>query len=146
MESQADFDKIYKEISNFHEVMQECIFIVQTKSNYIGMSLEELSKLYDKIDNGLISYSIIIQNNSGLFKEIAELGKQNDKPGKFLEAQLLNVVISMVAKDPSHTLPQKFKESLWNEKMKDRKYYNKICDIAPIFPEHRNTLYSFLQR
>jgi hypothetical protein len=146
MESYADSNKLYKELSNFHETIQDCIGVLESKNSYIGMSLEELSKLYDKIDNGLISYNIIIQNNSGLFKEIAELSKQNDKPGKFLEAQLLNVVISMVAKDPSHILPQKFKESLWNEKMKDKEYYNKICDIAPIFPEHRSTLYSFLQR
>ena len=145
MTSSTDFDKIYSEIINFHKVMQECISICHTKSNYMGMSLEELSALYDKIDDGLISYNFVLKNNSSFFREITELSIQNDKLGKFLEAQLLNVIINMTAKEPSHTLPLKFRESLWNEKMKDREYFTKICDIAPILPEHREILYSFLQ-
>jgi hypothetical protein len=145
MQSYQEFNKIYKEITNFHQVIEECLQITKTQSNYIGMSLEELSMLYDKIEGGLISYNFVLQKNSAFFTEITE-SSQNSALGGFLESQLLNVALNMLTKDPSHKIPQKFKDSLWNEKMKDKEYYNKICNLAPILPEHRETLYSFLQK
>ncbi len=139
-----DYERTYNEIVNFQKIIQECIGIKRTKSNYQGMSLEELSNLYDKVDGGLVGYNFVIEEDSPFFRKIIESSRKEDTPGRFLEAQLLNIALNMMIKDPFHNIPEKYKNSLWNDKLKDMEYFNKICDIAPIVPEHRKTLYDFL--
>jgi hypothetical protein len=144
MGNAGDFDKICIELDNLEKVVKECWGVSRTKSNYVGMNTKELSMFYDKIEEGLISNNLILQNNSSFFKDIIEVGRKEDSPGKFLEAQLLSVVLVMMLKDSSLSVPSKYKDSLWISKIKDKEYYNKICDIISIYPKDRDSLYSVL--
>ena len=139
-----DFEKILNEMDNFNKVVEECIGISKTKSNYAGMNMEELSTFYDRIEGGLISNNFILQNNSDLLKKITESDKKNVSPEEFLESHLLSVVLNMIIKDPYNSVPSKYKESLWISKIKDREYYNRISEIAGIPLQDRDSLYSFL--
>ncbi len=152
MQYNQSLNTIDKEISRIQKIFKECGQVLKTEKNYSGMSLEELSIFYDEIENGLISYNLLInlgeKDGSENFKKMAVVLRTKDSlTGKFLEAQLLSVVVNMILKNhPSHNVPEKFNGSLWNSKLKDKEYYNQIAEIAGILTEYRENLYDFLHK
>lgn len=142
-----DLDRLCQETYHLRDVLKECSAVAQSKTNCFEMSLEKLSDFYDRIDDGLISYNLIRQNCPEGFKLLGEeLKKDNGRLGKFLEFQLFKVVATIVLKDPHHRMPEKFKESLWCLKIKDREYYNQMPEVLNIPPEYRDAFYNLLQK
>jgi hypothetical protein len=147
MPDYTTLDRISKEAYNLMKIFYESFHIIKNKEQYLGMSLEELSLFYDEVENGLISYNFIMQDTSQESEAYRlALIEKNKEVDKFFEAQLLNIVAHMITKHPCNIVPQKFKESLWNSKLKDKEYYNLISNMAGILPENREWFYKFLQK
>lgn len=150
MQDNSKLKTIDKEVSQLEKVFKKCEQILKSRAKYQGMSLEELFSFYDEIENGLISYNLLInltkKEDSEDFKEMATiLSRKNSIAGKFLEAQLLNIVVNMISKDFYHKIPKKFRESPWNLKLKDKAYYDKVFESTIIQDKYQDWLYHFLQ-
>lgn len=146
MSSEVNLERVSKEIYQLKNIVHECTEILKSKSRYSQMSLEELSSFYDRIENGLISYNFLVRNTPFEFKDISTaISIENERAGKFLEAQILNVVVTMINKNDYHLIPNKFKESLWYLKMKNKEYYDQVFELAVIENEYRDALYNYLQ-
>lgn len=140
-------DRIEKESLELKNILDECIRVGWSKDGYTKLSLEELSKFYDKIDDGLISCNLLAQDVSGVNNSLAlELNQYSESMGKFLESQLIKIVVNMAIKDPSHLPPNKFKESLYMVKIKDKKYYDELFELSKMNLNYRDKIYDILQR
>jgi len=115
------------------------------KDIYSRMSKEELLEMYDQIEDGLISYNLIKEKGPEYIKNM--FCSKNGLVGKFLESELLTIVLDLIGKDPLYRKKplQKYADSLWAEKLKNRDYYEEIAEIAKIKKtENRDIFYSWL--
>ena len=146
MSSKLSLNQLKKEISLLDETYSECRKIFDSRK-YREMSLKELSKFYDKIQDGLISFNLILNNTSEIYNKFGvDLKQDADLAGKFLESQLLYVALSMVIKDPLQRIPQQFKESPLCLKIKDKEYYNELFVLTGIDIKYNKSIYNFLQK
>jgi hypothetical protein len=140
-------DRIKKESSELKNVLDECVRIGWSKEGYTKLSLEELSKFYDKIDDGLICCNLIAQDVSGVNNSLAlELNQYSDSLGRFLESQLIKIVVNMTLRDKALVPPKKFKESLYMIKIKDKKYYDELFELSKMNLNYRERIYELLQK
>lgn len=137
-------NKIVNEVYQLEEIVEECLQM--DEDSYIKMPLEQLYKQYDRIENGLISFNIASKDNSDFSKEVlSELAQDIYGIGNFLESQLLNIIASVIIKNPLHPLPQRFKDSLWASKLKNKEYYEDIFELTGIDDKKKDMIYNFIQ-
>lgn len=137
--------KIEKEMPMLEEVLYECMKFNSNGDGYLGISLGKLSNLYDKIENALIGFNMIAKDLSKIMGG-NELICGEDGIEKFLESELLNLVVSATIRNPSHIIYKKFKESLWKQKLKDKAYYNQLCELSGIEDKVKDVFYGYMQK
>jgi hypothetical protein len=146
MLNNQDKDTIERESFELKSTLKECMELNWSRG-YTKLSLEGLSKMYDKIDDGLISCGLIANCVAKIDNQLAlDLNQDGESIGKFLESQLIKVVIHMIIQGPTHLPPKKFKDSLYNSKIKDRAYYNELFRLTEFDLENREYIYTLLQR
>ena len=146
MESESE--KIEKELNILGEAIHECIKINWSGKGegYLKMSFTELDNLYNKVENGLISFNLIGKDISKIVKEEGEeLVNGGDGFGRFLESQLLSIVASAVTKNPHHEVSQRLKDFSLSLKIKNKRYYNQLFELTGLGENSRDSLYCFLQ-
>jgi hypothetical protein len=137
------YKRAEKEINIICDVFHECKNLTEEGAGYSKLSLTKLSSLYAQIENGLIAFNVLFKNFSEEIQEM-ELAAGEEKIEGFLESQLLGVAVSAIIKNPSHALSQEFKESLWNQKIKNKEYYNQLCGRAGIEDKIKDKIYAYL--
>jgi hypothetical protein len=148
-------NNLKKELFELEEVLYECESMLKNGIHYQEMKLEGLFSLYDRIENGLIGYNFLVKKDPNLLEQLISklTTRKTDEScklvGKFLEAQLLTVVVNIVAKNKNEKDKEitfkKFKQSLWGQKIKNKNYYLQVFELAGIKPEYKDKLYSLLQ-
>lgn len=119
----------------------ECKQIDETKKGHLDMSEKKLLELYDKIENGLISYEFIMKKGPESYKAV--YGAKGGELGNYLESRLLTIVLMSTMKSPLKSPPQRFIDS-WGEKWKDKQHYDKIFQIGGMHPSHKDFTYNLL--
>jgi hypothetical protein len=139
-----DINKIKRETFLLEKVVNACIYENKNGRRYSNMPLKELSDFYDEIEGGLIGFNLIAKDISKMMR-----GKEwtygEDSLGRFLESQLLNVVVNATIRNSSNIISQKFKGSLWNQKLKDKEYYNQLCELSGIEDKVKDDFYNYIQ-
>jgi hypothetical protein len=140
--------RINKELDALKEVYDKCAYTLENEGGYSKWSLEELTNFYYKLENSLIGYNIISKKVPKILKESEappELIEGFDRMEAFLESQLMSLVATTFFRNPSHNLVRTFKGSLWNDKIKNKEYYNHLFDWIIINKKGKEIFYNFLQ-
>jgi hypothetical protein len=144
MRKDFNFNRMNKETSLFGEIIHECIYTNEYGKGYSRMSLKELSNFYDKIEDGLIGFNLVSKDLIDIMEDGGEgliLGK--DGLGKYLESQLLSIVATAFIKNPPNSITEKFKESLWRDKLMNKKYYEQVFELSGLEEKERDKIYKY---
>ena len=132
-------------------ILKECIYFSKDRQEYSNMSLKELSAFYDRVEEGLIEFSLAYKDISRHLSGNQEIGgptpEQLDKTvSRTLESQLLNIVSTMSIRNPnSLEIQKRLKESPWGVKLKDKDYYIEISTFVFADLDWKVNFYDFLQ-
>jgi hypothetical protein len=130
-EFQEKFDRIINAID-------KCVEL--NKTDYlVEMSKEQLNSMYDFFEEGLIDYNLVLQKYPD--ELIWSLKVEDKKIEKMLEGKLLEIACKSLKIDSSQEIFNKYLDSLWIKKLKEKRHYNEICIFAGIPENLREKLY-----
>jgi len=140
-----------KKLTLVDNIIKECIYLSKDRQEYSNMSLKELSDFYDRVEEGLIEFSLTYNDISRYLLGSQEIGgpspEQLDKTvARTLESQLLNIVSTMSIRNPNNLdIQKRLKESPWGVKLKDKDYYIEISKFVFADLDWKVNFYDFLQ-
>jgi hypothetical protein len=103
---------------------------------------DDLSKLYDQTEDGLVMYNLFMQKAPESMRNYySKESKSGFKMDTYLESQLFGIALYSLIKDGEQNLFDKFSESLWAKKLKNRSHYDKVSELVGIPEQHRETWY-----
>lgn len=125
------------------ETLARCRLMDMIRNSYEMLPMEELKRFYERVEDGLISYNLIMQkgpeSTKGLF---GNFGSEERKMEKYLEGRIILTTLFLMARD-GNRLPKIFKESVYYDKLKNKSYYDRV--IKTIKSDgFEDRLYNFL--